>query len=858
MKIALALFRWLTALTLAGLASMAILGAGAFLYIAPGLPSVESLREVRFQTPLRVYSREGLLIGEFGEKRASPLSYDEIPPLFVKAILAAEDDNFEQHHGVDIPGLLRAASQIVTSGHIRTGGSTITMQLARNFFLSSEKSFSRKFNEILLALRIEKALSKQEIFELYVNKIFLGNRAYGINAAAQVYYGKSIDTLSLAQWATIAGLPKAPSAYNPLANPKRSLERRNWILRRMHQLGNIDAATLQQALAQPEDASYHGPAVGTSAPYAAEMVRQEMLERFGPAAYERGLRVYTTIDSQLQQAAEQAVIKGLLAYDLRHGYRGPEKHLEDDEDVWNEVLDQTPIIAGLEPAVVTDAGGQNLDILLRSGERAEIKWEHGLKSARRYVNENSMGPAPRKAKDVARKGDLIRVMREGDHWRLSQLPAVQSALVALDSSNGALRALVGGLDFERSTYNRATQAQRQPGSNFKPFLYAAALEHGFTAASVVNDAPLAIENTGDGSVWRPQNSDDEFMGPMRLRQALVLSRNAVSVRLLQSVGMDKSLEYFSRFGFDRKRIPRELSIALGSHSVTPLSLAAGYASFSNGGFRVYPYIIDRIEDGEGKLLFEARPATACNSCNSQLTDKPAAEGSHDGAVLEGNLPAAKRIMDARVAFIMDSMLHDVTTMGTGKKAQELKRTDLAGKTGTTNGPTDAWFSGYAGEKLVATAWIGFDQNTPLGRQEYGGSAALPIWMDFMRVALDGVPNYQRPQPPGLVSMRIDPATGLAARPGQAGIFEVFKAEDVGGAAVSDEEQTPVPLPEQPAAVATPGTGSAPDATSPPASSPIDSQPAPLTPEEEQALLDEPGTPPEQATPAPESAPEDLF
>ena len=831
-----ALMRWLTGLTLAGVAAGALVGAGAFLYIAPSLPSVESLKEVRFQTPLRIYSREGLLIGEFGEKRASPLRYDEIPPLFVKAILSAEDDNFARHHGVDVAGLLRAASQILTTGHIRSGGSTITMQLARNFFLSGEKTFSRKFNEILLALRIERALSKQEIFELYANKIYLGNRAYGINAAAQVYYGKSIDELGLAQWATIAGLPKAPSAYNPLANPKRSLERRNWILGRMLQLGHIDQATFERTVAEPETASYHGPATGTGAPYAAEMVRQEMVSRFGQAAYERGFRVYTTIDSRLQDAAERAVVAGLMAYDQRHGYRGPEKRLEDDPELWSEVLDQTPVIAGLDPGVVTAAGPQHLEVLLRTGEKVRIDWEHGLKTARKHINENSLGPAPRRARDIAHAGDLIRLRKSGEHWHLAQVPAAQASLVAIDPQNGAIRALVGGLDFNLSSYNRATQAQRQAGSNFKPFLYAAALENGFTAASVLNDAPLAIENTGDGSTWRPQNSDDEFMGPMRLRQALVLSRNAVSVRLLQAVGMPRALEYFTRFGFERDKIPRELSIALGSHSVTPLSLANAYASFANGGFKVDAFVIERIEDDQGATHFEARPATVCSSCDNQA----AAEGAHDGAVLEGNLPAAKRIMDARVAYIMDSMLHDVTTVGTGKRAQELKRSDLAGKTGTTNGPVDAWFSGYGGDRLVATAWIGFDQNTPLGKLEYGGSAALPIWIDFMRTALEGVPQYQRPQPPGLVTVRINPATGLPARPGQSGIFEVFRAEDVPGSA-----------PAAPSDIAPPGGEGA----------PITSTPAELDPGEEQTLLQQPALPretPAERTPAESNGLEDIF
>lgn len=830
MSFSLSALAWLTRLAGAGVVTAALIGSSAFLYSSPKLPSVASLKEVKFQTPLRVYSRDGLLIGEFGEKRASPLRYDQVPPLFIKAILAAEDDSFETHHGVDVAGLLRAASQILTTGSIQSGGSTITMQIARNFFLSREKTFSRKFNEILLALRIEQALSKQEILELYINKIYLGNRAYGIEAAAQVYYGKSIDQLSLAQWAMIAGLPKAPSAYNPLANEKRAVERRNWILGRMYQLGSIDQPEYERAIAEPEVASYHGASIALKAAYAAEMARQEMLQKYGTAAYEDGYKVYTTIDSRLQDAAQQSVRNGLFDYDARHGYRGPEKRLGAlSPERAQEILARTPEIAGLVGAIVVEVGERHLEAVLRGGQRVRLGWEDGLKTARRHVNENALGPSPAKASDIAQAGDLIRVRRQSEQWRLAQIPSAEAALVALDANNGAVRAIVGGLDFERSSFNRVVQAERQPGSNFKPFLYAAALEHGYTAASVINDAPLVFEQTGDGNAWRPQNSDDEFMGPMRLRQALVLSRNAVSVRLLRDLGMDKAIEYFTRFGFERNRIPRELSIALGAHSVTPLQLVTGYASLANGGYRVSPFLVDRVENSAGKPIFQAKPATVCAGCDqAPQLDAGSAGGDVGGMsaeaanVFESDLPRAKRIMDARVAYIMDSMLHDVTIVGTGKRAKVLNRRDLAGKTGTTNGPNDAWFSGYGGSNMVVTTWVGFDNNTPLGRREYGGTAALPIWIDFMRVALEGTPQYVRPQPPGLVTVRIDPSTGTPARPGQYNaIFEVFKAEDIYGA---DQGES---------------GGYNPYATLPAAAAPVETIPAtaePITEEEERRLL----------------------
>lgn len=809
---------WIT--SVAG-ASAAMVLSAAFLYLSPDLPSVDVLRDIRLQTPLRVYSADGALIGEFGEKRRTPVAFDQVPPLFFNAILAAEDHDFYRHHGVDFSGLLRAASQLVTSGRIQTGGSTITMQVARNYFLSHARTFSRKFNEILLALQIERELSKEQILELYVNKIFLGNRAYGIEAAAEVYYGKHIGELNPAQLAMIAGLPKAPSAYNPLANPARAIERRNWILGRMLNLGYIDQATYQEAVNSPVTARYHGTVVDLEAGYAAEMVRQEMLRRYGSAAYTEGYVAYTTLKSGLQHAAQKAVIDGLLAYDQRHGYRGPERKLAIDDtperSEWLAQLREIPGYGGLVPAVVSTVAGKSFTALLYDGTEVSIEWEQGLSDARRYINVNARGSKPEKASDVVAVGDVVRLQDQGEGiWQLRQMPAAQAALVSLDAQNGAILSLVGGFDFQYSKFNRITQAQRQPGSAFKPFLYTAALANGFTPASIVNDAPVVFSDNQLESMWRPTNSGGKFYGPTRLRRGLYLSRNLVSIRLLQSLGIETTSNYIQRFGFDRERLPKDLSLALGSHAVTPLTLAGAYGTLANGGYRVEPYLLARIEDLSGNVLFEANPATVCRDCPEQETSSDSKADSDNGtappisleeaenatmadilnhrsnhppeqdeqphqdgeAALQHEAPRAPRVVDPQVAFIIDSMLRDVIQRGTGRRARELKRSDLAGKTGTTNGPTDAWFSGYGGG-IVATAWVGFDQYEQLGRREYGGTAALPIWVDYMRVALSGREEQRQRQPEGVVTVRIDPTTGLRARPGQPdAIFEYFREENV--------------------------------------------------------------------------------
>ena len=769
--------------TFVALFSAALLGlSGTFLYLSPGLPSVETLRNVRMQVPLRVYSADAKLIAEFGEMRRSPIQFTDIPQDFINALLAAEDDNFAHHYGVDLKSLMRAAAQLLQSGQIQTGGSTITMQVAKNFFLSNERSFSRKINEILLALQIERALDKNEILELYVNKIYLGNRAYGIEAAAQIYYGKSIGELSLAQLAMIAGLPKAPSRYNPVANPERAKIRRDWILSRMHELGKIDQQRYQSALAETVEA--HQQVVTPpelEAPYVAEMARAEIVSRFGGDAYTEGYRVYTSISSELQTAANQALRDGLIDYDQRHGYRGPEQRLAQlDRSQWAGKLNEQSILGGLEPAIVTGINSDGIQVLTRSGKEEPVGWPT-MKWARPHHNNNSLGPRPGKPADVAQKGDLIRVQRQADgSLRFVQLPQAQGALVSLDPADGAIRALIGGFSFEQSNYNRATQAKRQPGSSFKPFIYSAALDKGFTAASLINDAPIEFVDPYTGEVWRPKNDNNTFLGPIRMREALFRSRNLVSIRLLQEIGIGYVLDYTKRFGLPPEELPRNFSLALGTANLTPLEVTTGYAVFANGGYRVQPYLITRIDSREGEPLFQANPARIPGKApgaapTAQAT--PVALNTTPANTSAPQEPAqAERVLDPRTAYIMTSMLQDVIKLGTARRALSLERSDLAGKTGTTNEQKDSWFAGYNGD-FVTTAWAGFDQPQSLGRHEFGGTVALPIWMRYMAVALKDHPAHLPPEPEGLLRLRIDPATGLAAAPGTPGaVFELFNED----------------------------------------------------------------------------------
>jgi len=755
--------------------------SGAFLYLSPNLPSVDSLRSIQLQIPLRVYSADDKLIAEFGEMRRSPIRFDDIPQAFIHALLAAEDDNFANHYGVDITALMRAATQLLKSRQIQTGGSTITMQVAKNYFLTSERSFSRKINEILLALQIERELSKNEILELYVNKIYLGNRAYGIEAAAQVYYGKPISELSVAQLAMIAGLPKAPSAFNPLVNPARSKERRDWILGRMYRLGSLDESSYRQALAEPETARYHGATPELDASYIAEMARAEMVGRFGSAAYTDGFRVYTTVSSERQIAANNALNSGLIEYDQRHGYRGPEANLANaPRDTWLQELAKYRSLSGLQPAAVTQVETSGILVITRDGQEHTVSWD-SMKWARPYLGINSMGPRPQRPADVVKVGDVVRIRWQDEAAVFSQVPQAQAALVSLDPEDGSIEALAGGFSFGQSNYNRAIQAKRQPGSSFKPFIYSAALDAGYTAASLVNDSPIVFVEQGMDRIWRPKNDNNTFLGPIRMREALYKSRNLVSIRLLQTMGVDYTINYITRFGFNAQDLPRNLSLALGTATLTPMEIATGWTTFANGGYKIEPYLIQRIEDREGNLLFEANPARVppreTQTADVEVHPVQSNPDIADGEQTPATPHFAEQVLDERTAYIMTSMLQDVIKRGTGRRALALGRDDIAGKTGTTNDSIDSWFSGYNAD-LVTTVWAGFDQPQSLGRNEYGGTVALPIWMNYMGAVLKDMPEHPPAEPDGLLKLRIDPVSGRAATPSTPdAYFEVFKSED---------------------------------------------------------------------------------
>jgi penicillin-binding protein 1A len=766
------MFRFFVGLSISVFFGAVLVLVGGYLYLKPGLPDVESLRTVRLQTPLQVFTQDGQLIAQFGEKRRDPVSINEVPLDLVRAFLAAEDDNFRDHVGIDLLGLARATWQLVSSGQIQSGGSTITMQVAKNYFLSHERTFARKFREILLALEIEKSLSKDEILELYFNVIFLGHRAYGVNAASQIYYGKPLDELTLAQAAMIAGLPKAPSRYNPIANPTRAQERRDWILGRMLRLGFINNAAYDVAITQPVTAKLHGVQVDLSAPYVAEEARRIALEIFNDQAYTDGLRVFTTINGQHQKAAQQAVVSGLMEYDRRHGWRGAEQSLPGTGlTEWRATLASADAIGPLEPAVVIEVVEDRIVAESQRGARIEID-RNGFSWARAYRSVNSVGSAVRDARTLVQPGDLIRVFQDKGRWWLAQKPEVEAGFVALDPENGAIRAMVGGFNYFESKFNRAIQGGRLVGSGFKPLIYSAALESGMTPATLVNDAPVVFNQTEGATDWRPQNSSGTFLGPTRLRTALYRSRNLVSVRLVRELGIDRILEISERFGLSRDKLPRDLSISLGTASLTPVELSEVYAVFANGGFRVRHHLIDRIESAEGAILYQTKPVTVCRQdCEGRPVSIDLAFDNRLKATqsnlfeIDTQSHAAPRVLDTRIHYLMHDMLRDVVLQGTAKRARELGRADLAGKTGTTNDQFDAWFSGYHPE-VVASVWVGFDQPKTLGRAEYGGRAALPIWIEFMREALREIPETQMPMPPGVIATRIDTATGTKARPSQ--------------------------------------------------------------------------------------------
>lgn len=696
----------------------------------------------------------------------------KVPPLLIDAILATEDQRYYEHPGVDPIGLMRAAIQLIVTGTKSQGGSTITMQVARNFFLSPKKTFTRKFREILLALKIDSEFSKQKVLELYLNKIYLGNRAYGVSAAAHVYYGKKLSDLTLPQMAMIAGLPKAPSALNPLANPVAARDRRDHVLWRMHDKHFISTAEYEAARHTPLTASYHDEPISVYAPYVAEMVRDAMVEHYGKkAAYDDGFNVYTTVSSKDQMDANNALQDTLIAYDKRHGYRGPTANWgsinsPDTLQTWAKKLALLPTIGPLQPAVVTKVKSKSAQALLGSGEIITIPWQ-GIVWAKREIKNLAWGAVPKTASNVLKQGDLIHVQQlKNDNWTLAQVPQVQGALVALNPKNGAILAMVGGFDFDQSNFNRVIQAERQPGSSFKPFVYAAALAKGYTLATLINDAPVVVNDPSEEMLWRPQNDTRRFYGPTRVRVGLMQSRNLVSIRLLQDIGPDYAADYTARFGFDPEKLPHTLSLALGSALVTPLEMATGYAVFANGGYKVSPYLIDHITDSERKVIYQAEPKLACEDCVN-LND------SQDHYPIAPEVQA-KQVISPQIAYLMTSAMQSVIKHGTGRAALVLKRSDLAGKTGSTNDLKDAWFSGFNSD-IVTTAWVGFDQ--PKSLHEYGAQVALPMWIDFMKHALKGKPENSMTEPPDIITAKIDPKSGLLAYPGERNaIFEIFRKQ----------------------------------------------------------------------------------
>ena len=752
------------------------------IYIESKLPNEKTIKDIQLQIPLKIFSSDGKLIGEFGEQRRTALNFDEIPKHYINAVLAAEDDNFFYHSGVSYAGLVRSLYRLLTSGRIQGGGSTITMQVAGNYLTSRDISIYRKVKDIFLAYRLEKTYTKEQIFEFYVNRIFFGNRAYGIAAASEVYYGKSLSELNLAQWAMIAALPKAPSSINPLVNPRRALIRRNWILQRMLDLDYIHNEQFQLAVNSPLTADYYGLVSEVDAPYVAEEIRRYMIQEYGLKAYSDGLQVYTTIDSNFQNQASKALINGLEEYDRRHGFRKPDNitqifpedffqlprtskieqieislRLESDGYSYNEqnlaevfrFLNKYSENKNRIVGVVSDLE-KDLEVLVKSGELITIKWTEDLNWARPYISENRRGPRPRSYADILEVGDIIWLKKDSitKQYSLTQIPDVQSALISVDPQSGSILALVGGYDFYLSKFNRAEQASPLLGSNFKPFLYAAAFSNGFTPSSIINDAPIIFEDEVLEEKWRPRNASGKFFGLTRLREGLVQSRNLVSVRLLRELGVNKVRSYAEKFGFDKDRLPSDLSLSLGTASLDPLRNAIAYSVFANGGKKVEPFVINKILDRSGSIIFERNPK------------------EH------------KEVIDPRVAFLINDILKEAASRGTARRVSELKRKDFAGKTGTTNRAESTWFTGY-NEHIVTSVWVGFDQPRSLGDREFGSSIALPIWLDYKKQIIDEIPISIELPPQGISSVKIDKDNGeLAKRDSKNLMFEYFLEENI--------------------------------------------------------------------------------
>ena len=775
----------------------------AYVYLKPALPDVDSLRDIKLQVPLRVYTRDGKLIAAIGEQRRIPVRYDQIPKKLIQAFLATEDDRFFKHHGVDWQGILRAAMANLRAGGIRQGASTITMQVARDMFLTPRRDMKRKMSEIYISLLMESEFTKEEIFSLYVNKIFLGQRAYGVAAAAEVYFGKTLDQLTVAEMATLAGIPTAPSVVNPVASAEAATTRRTHVLGRMRELGYITQAEYDEANASPMESRLHGASIEADAPYVAEMVRNDMQARYGDDAYTAGYKVFTTIDSRLQPAATIALRTGLLEYDRKHGWRGAKARVDlskgMDPAAMDAKLEDFPLIGGLRPAIVQAVEGKSAHVYVKGLGAVNLPWEK-LSWARRELPGETMDRWPTQASEIFSPGDVIYTVGQTPESLLFvQVPEAQGALVSVDPKDGAVAALVGGFDYYQSKYNRVTQARRQPGSSFKPFVWTAAFDKGFTPASIVLDAPIVFDATGTEQAWRPGENEGNFAGPMRLREALVHSRNLVSIRLMREIGLEYAWDYVTRFGFDKSQLPENLTLAVGTAELSPLQMAIAYSTFANGGFKVNSYYIDRVEDAAGKVLMQAAPALACFQCDRQSNppgdkaspgdktvpeDKAAAGGAaahtvpldedvHDGKTLIPAKNLAPQIIRPQVAYLLADMMSDVIKRGTGIRARVLNRSDVAGKTGTTNDWHDAWFNGFNGD-LVASVWVGFDQDRSLGHGEEASRVAVPIWTYYMHQALAGTAEHGVPVPDGIVTARISPATGLIASSDDPnGIMEKF-------------------------------------------------------------------------------------
>jgi len=862
----------------AGLLATVFLGIAAgglagYYYLQPALPSVEEMRDIQLQIPLRIYSRDGRLIEQIGEKRRNPVDYEDIPEIVVQAFLAAEDDRFFEHPGFDYQGIVRAGFKLIATGSRAQGGSTITQQLAREYFLTRDRTFVRKAKELILATQIEREFTKPEILSLYLNKIFLGQRAYGVAAAAEVYFGKQLAELSIAEAATIAGLPAAPSRLNPVSNPDQSRDRRSYVLRRMQELKFIDEQQFADAMMTPVESHLHGPRVDLRAPYLAEMARSEAVKLLGNEAYTDGYQVVTTIDSRLQRAASRALREALLTYDRRHGYRGAvatndiSKIVDDYEsrDIDSEsampsddfvdvpvetrtdialqdYLNAFPVYRDLNIAIVTeltpgkgsdekDPSKNSAEFFLRDTGRIVLPWDR--LEWRPYVNDNVIGTAADSVTELLSIGDVVYLVNGANGWQLAQLPEAQGAFVALDPHDSATVALTGGFDYYASKFNRAVQAKRQPGSSFKPFIYSAALENGFTPATIVNDAPVVLDSAGQEESWRPENYSNRFYGPTRLREGLVKSMNLVSVRVLREIGMRKALAHIKPFGFPASALPRDLSLALGSGGASPWQMAEGFSGLASGGYATKRYFIDRILDSEGRVVYEAKPMMVCTKCAPVWFDgREVAESEADSVApafveqqpslqtdssantldetasidLDPEVPGyasaadmmqqgmewrpdytetpefwkdraqAKRIITPQNSYLIYTMMRDVINRGTGRRARALERSDIAGKTGTSNNRRDAWFSGFNAD-IVGIAWVGFDEDSrSLGAGEEGSRTALPMWIDFMSTAIIGTEGAPLKQPPGIVTVRIEKDTGLLASASSTdAIFEIFQA-----------------------------------------------------------------------------------